>query len=60
MIQYSFTLSLVQVKELFQDGVDPDCADEWGNSVLLVAAQNGLKNMVSDVLRLRLNGNMLL
>jgi len=40
-----------QVEELFARGVPPDTVDEHGNSVLLVAAQNGTKKLIKTALR---------
>merc|ERR550534_3290339 len=40
-----------QVEELFARGVPPDTVDEHGNTVLLVAAQNGTKKLIKTALR---------
>jgi ankyrin repeat protein len=41
-----------QVKQLLdEEGVDPEVRDWAGNTILIIACQNGLKNMIKCVLR---------
>ena len=42
---------LEKVKALLAGGVDPDSRDEFGNTVLIVACQNGLKNASKAAMR---------
>ena len=39
------------VKRLLGDGADPDSRDEFGNTILIIACQNGLKNMCKAAMR---------
>lgn len=40
-----------EVSELFDMGVPPDVRDQYGNTVLIIACQNGLKRIVKLALR---------
>jgi len=43
--------SLNQVRLLLDEGVDPNSKDKYGNTILIVAAQNGNKSLVKLALR---------
>lgn len=42
---------LAEVKGLLDQGIDPNVRDSYGNTVLIIAAQNGLKNVAKAALR---------
>merc|ERR1719334_1610654 len=45
-----------EVRNMLEKGINPNTTDEYGNTILLVAAQNGSKRLVKTALRY--NGNI--
>jgi len=45
-----------EVRNMLEKGINPNTIDEYGNTILLVAAQNGSKRLVKTALRY--NGNI--
>ncbi len=44
------------VKKMLESGINPNITDRFGNTILLIAAQNGSKKLVKTALRY--NGNI--
>lgn len=42
---------MAEVKGLLEAGIDPNVRDKYGNTVLIIAGQNGLKNVAKAALR---------